>query len=105
MSGATWATVGGLAVATAAVKGSGPVIFGGRRLPPAIARVIPLLPGALLAALVVIETIGGTGESLKIDDRLWGLGAAAAAIALGRSMPVIVVAAAASTALARAIGI
>jgi hypothetical protein len=54
---------------------------------------------------VVIETVGGTGDSLRIDDRLWGLGAAGAAIALGRSMPVIVVAAAVCTALARAIGI
>jgi branched-subunit amino acid transport protein len=104
MTVTTWATVGGLAVATALVKAAGPVIFGGRELPPLLARIIPLLPAALLAALVVIETLGGPGRGLRLDARALGVAAAALALGLRRSIIVVVVAAAATTALARAAG-
>ena len=53
---AVWITVGGLAVATALIKAAGPVLLGGRELPPRAASFIALLPAALLAALVVAET-------------------------------------------------
>ena len=56
MSATVWITVAGLAVATALIKAFGPVIFGGRKLHPRLARIIPLLAPALLAALVVTET-------------------------------------------------
>jgi branched-subunit amino acid transport protein len=98
VSTTAWITVGGLAVATALVKAAGPVVFGGRALPPLLARVIPLLAPALLAALVVSETVGGDGRSIVLDARLGGV--AAAAIALWRRAPlyVVVIAAAAVTA-------
>jgi len=35
---AAWATVAGLAIATAAIKAFGPVVFGGRELPALLAR-------------------------------------------------------------------
>lgn len=101
---AAWATVAGLAVATAAIKAFGPVVFGGRELRALLARVIPLLAPALLAALVMTETFGGTGRSLVFDARAGGL--VVAGIALWRRAPlyVVVLAAAAATALLRAIG-
>jgi branched-subunit amino acid transport protein len=101
---AAWATVAGLAIATAAIKAFGPVVFGGRELPALLARVIPLLAPALLAALVITETFGGPGRSLVLDARAGGL--VAAGIALWRRAPlyVVVLAAAAATALLRAVG-
>jgi hypothetical protein len=59
------------------------------QLHPGLARVIPLLAPALLAALVVTETGGGSGRSLVIDARVGGLLAAAAAIS--RRWPLAVV--------------
>lgn len=104
---AAWVTVAGLALATAAIKAFGPVVFGGRELPALLARVIPLLAPALLAALVVTETFGTKAphaRSLVLDARAVGL--AVAGIALWRRAPlyVVVIAAAAATALVRAIG-
>jgi len=101
---AAWITVAGLAVATAAIKAFGPVVFGGRELPAVLARVIPLLAPALLAALLITETFGGPGRSLVFDARAGGL--VVAGIALWRRAPlyVVVLAAAAATALLRAIG-
>ncbi len=62
--------------------------------------VIGLLAPALLAALVVTQTLG-SGRHLQIDARL--LGVAVAGIALWRKAPVLVVivAAAAATAIVR----
>jgi branched-subunit amino acid transport protein len=98
-----WITVGGLALATALIKAFGPVIFGGRELPPLLARLIPLLAPALLAALVVTETADGHGRTLTIDARAAGLVAAATALALRASLVVVVLAAAVTTALVRAL--
>jgi branched-subunit amino acid transport protein len=101
---AAWATVAGLAIATAAIKAFGPVVFGGRELPAVLARVIPLLAPALRAALVITETLSAPGRSLVLDARAGGL--VVAGIALWRRAPlyVVVLAAAAATALLRAIG-
>jgi hypothetical protein len=97
-----WITIGGLCVATAAIKAFGPLVFGGRDLHPLLARVIPLLAPALLAALVVTETLG-SGRSLVIDARAGGL--VAAALAIWRRLPlaVVVLCAAGATALIRAV--
>jgi hypothetical protein len=67
MNPATWSTIAGLALATAVIKAFGPVIFGGRELPRLLARTIPLLAPALLAALVVVETFSGSGRSITLD--------------------------------------
>jgi hypothetical protein len=86
--------------ATVAFKATGPVLLGGRTLPPAIADVVPLLAPVLLAALVVTQAVGGD-EELVFDARLAGVGAGAAAIAVRVPLPAVVVVAAAATALAR----
>jgi len=103
VSTTVWVTVAGLCLTTAAIKAFGPVVFGGRDLPRALARAIPLLAPALLAALVVTETLG-SGRSLVIDARVGGV--AVAAFAIWRRWPVgvVVLSAAAATALLRAVG-
>jgi hypothetical protein len=90
----------GLAVGTYALKAAAPVLLGGRQLPERVARVAQLLPAALLGALVVVSTISDDA-ALHIDARLVGVGAAA--IALWRKAPfvVVVLVAAAATAVAR----
>jgi branched-subunit amino acid transport protein len=103
MSATVWITVIGLTVATAAIKAFGPLVFGGRDLPPLLARTIPLLAPALLAALVVTETTGGHGRTISIDARLGGLAVAALALWLRAPIVVVVLLAAAVTALLRAV--
>jgi branched-subunit amino acid transport protein len=101
---AVWITVAGLTVTTAMIKAFGPLVFGGRDLPRVLARVIPLLAPALLAALVVTETVGGTGHALVVDARVGGLAAAGVAISRRWPLAVVVLCAAGTTALLRAIG-
>jgi branched chain amino acid efflux pump len=97
-----WVMIGVLALVTAAFKLAGPLLLGGRPLPPWAMNVVGLLASALLAALVVVETFG-KGRSLALDAR--ALGAAFAAVAVARRLPltVVVIGAAAVAALARAI--
>jgi hypothetical protein len=98
-----WLTIAGLAAGTIAIKASGPVVLGGRPLPRALAVVVGLLAPALLAGLVVVETVGATGGGLSVDARLGGLVAAAAALALRAPVAVVIVLAAAVTAGIRAL--
>lgn len=97
-----WVVIAALALATAALKVAGPLALGGRPLPGRALDVVELLASALLAALVVVETLG-KGGSLTVDARV--LGAAFAALAVWRRAPMIVVVlgAAALTAVARLI--
>jgi branched-subunit amino acid transport protein AzlD len=90
----------GLAVGTYALKAAAPVLLGGRPLPERVARLAQLLPAALLGALVVVSTISDEA-TLQVDARL--VGVAAAAFALWRKAPfvVVVLVAAAATAVAR----
>lgn len=99
---AVWVTIGGLAVATAAIKAAGPLALGGRTLPPPLVLVISLLAPALLAALVATQTFAD-GKSLVIDARAAGVAAAAAAIALRAPLVVTIVAAALVTAAVRVV--
>lgn len=104
MSSAVWATVAGLALSTAAIKAAGPVLLGGRRLPLTTLRVITLLAPALLAALLVTETVSAEGGGgLTVDERALGLGAAAVALVLRAPLVVVVLVAAAAAAVARAL--
>jgi hypothetical protein len=97
-----WVTIVALAVATAMLKLAGPLLLGGRPLPPAALGVVELLASALLAALVVVETFG-KGRSLTLDARALGVGFAALALARRAPVLVAVVGAAVVTAVARAI--
>ena len=97
-----WTVVVVLGAATIAIKATGPVLLGGRALPPRIASVVELLAPAVLAALVVTQVVGGDRE-LVLDERLAGLAAGAVAIALRAPILAVVVVAATATALLRAL--
>jgi uncharacterized membrane protein len=98
---ALWVTIVAVALASAAIKAAGPVLVGGRELPPRASAVVALLAPALLAALVVTETFGEDGQ-LVLDERAVGVAVAAAALALRAPVLVAVALAAATTALVRA---
>ena len=95
-----WLVVALVAAATALLKATGPVFLGRRELPAPVASVVTLLAPALLAALVVTQTLGG-GAGIAVDERVYGLGAAALAIALRAPIIAVVALAAAVTAAAR----
>jgi branched chain amino acid efflux pump len=97
----TWLVVALVGAGTIAIKAAGPLLLGGRALPARLTGVVDLLAPAVLAALVAVQTFGD-GRALVLDERL--IGVAAAAIALWRKAPllVVVIVAAAATALARA---
>jgi branched-subunit amino acid transport protein len=100
-----WVTIAVLAVTTAVTRAAGPVLLGGRQLPEAFQGVIALVAPALLAALVVVETLGAPeGGAFEIDARVIGVGAAAVALRLGSHTLGVVAIAALATALARLIG-
>ena len=97
-----WLAVLVVGAATVLLKATGPVLLGGRDLPPRVNALVVLLAPAVLAALVVTQVVGGDRE-LVYDARLIGLGAAVGAIALRAPLIVVVVVAAAATAAARAL--
>ena len=67
-------------------------------------RVTTLLPVALLAALVVVQTVGGPGGSIVLDARVVAVGVAVVLLVLRANFLVIVLAAGATAALLRAVG-
>lgn len=70
----------------------------------AVRRVTGLLPVALLAALVAVQTFA-SGQSLVIDARVAGLAVAIVALVLRAPFLVVVLAAAIAAALLRAAGL
>jgi branched-subunit amino acid transport protein len=97
-----WLAILLVGAATVLLKATGPVLLGGRELPPRVSTLVALLAPAVLAALVVTQVVGGDRE-LVFDARLVGLGAAACAMALRAPLLAVVVVAAAVTAAARAL--
>ena len=86
-----------------ALKAVGPVVAGGRQLAPPVRRTLDLVAVPLLAALILIQTVGD-GHRLVLDARAPAL--ALAAVLVWRRAPflVVVLAAAATAALSRALG-
>ena len=97
-----WLAIVVVGAATVLLKATGPVLLGGRDLPPSVNALVVLLAPAVLAALVVTQVVGGDRE-LVFDARLVGLGAAGVAIAVRAPLMVVVVIAAAATAGVRAL--
>lgn len=92
-----------LAVGTFVMKAVGPVLAAGRELPGWLARTAALMPAALLAALVAVQTFT-SGSALVLDARALGVAAAAVAVALRAPFALVVVIGAAVTAAVRAAG-
>lgn len=77
MTSTIWLTIAGCTVVTAAIKGFGPVVMGGRELPPRVGGVIMLMAPALLAALVV-TSVFADGEHLRVGADFVGVAVGAA---------------------------
>jgi branched-subunit amino acid transport protein len=97
-----WLAIAVVGAATVMLKATGPVLLGGRELPPRVNALVVLLAPAVLAALVVTQVVGGDRE-LVFDARLIGLGAAGVAILLRAPLVVVVGIAAAATGGVRAL--
>ena len=101
----TWMTVAALAVGTLAIRAAG-LWFGARPGGPGnprVSRAIDLVPAAMLAALVAVQTFGGAG-GLTLDARAAGVAVAGAVVAARLPLFAAIVAAAVATALFRAVG-
>ena len=95
-----WLAVVIVGAATIAIKAVGPVLLGGRELPPRVGNLVALAAPALLAALVVTQAVGGD-RKLVFDARLTGLAAGALAVRLRAPLVVVMVVSAAVTAVVR----
>lgn len=97
-----WLLVAIVGVGTVALKGVGPLVLGGRRVPDRLTGVVSLLAPTLLAALIVTNTFA-TGTALVIDARVAGMAAAVVAIVLRAPILVVIVVAAVAAAVTRAL--
>ncbi|HXD72053.1 MAG TPA: AzlD domain-containing protein [Gaiellales bacterium] len=98
----TWTALIALSAISYGLKASGPVLAGGRQLGPQVRRTLDLVAVPLLAALILVQTLGD-GHHLVLDARVPAL--AVAAVLVWRRAPflVVVLAAAATAALLRAV--
>lgn len=74
-SGEIWLVIVLCALATAVIKGAGPIALGGRELPEWFNGVITLMAPALLAALVAVAAFS--------DREEWAVGADTAGVLAG----------------------
>lgn len=84
MTATIWWTIAGATVVTAIIKGFGPVVMGGRELPPRVSGVIMLMAPALLSALV-ITSILADGDELHVGADFVGVVAGGALMVLTRA--------------------
>ena len=98
-----WVLVVWLVLTTALIRAAGPVALGGRDLPERASAVIALIAPAILAALVITQTFGTTDSELVLDERAFGIAAAAGALALRAPLLLTLGVAMAVTAGARAL--
>jgi branched-subunit amino acid transport protein len=96
----SWLVIAVVGALTMAFKAAGPVLLGTRELPDRVASVVEVLAPAMLAALVVTQTVGGDRE-LLVDERLAGVAAGAVAVWLRAPLLAVMVIAAATAALIR----
>ena len=99
---AVWITIAALTVGTFATKAAGTLVLGARPPGERTMAMTALVAPALLAALVVYETLSAHGHGITLDARAAGLGAAIVAIAARAPMLAVVLIAAAATAAVRA---
>ena len=99
----SWTTLLTLGVISYALKAVGPLLAGGRQLGAQTRRTLELVAVPLLAALIVVQTLGD-GHRLVIDARAPAL--AVAAVLAWRRAPflVVVLASATTAALLRGLG-
>jgi branched-subunit amino acid transport protein len=96
----SWLVIAVVGTVTVLFKAAGPVLLGTRELPPRVASVVDVLAPAMLAALVVTQTVGGDRE-IVIDARLAGVVAGGIAVWLRAPLLLVMVVAAVTAALIR----
>ena len=84
----SWMLVLALGAGAYGFKVLGLIVIGDRTLPPALERCLELIPAAMLAALIMLETFS-SGQHLTIDARAVGVGAAV--VVAWRRAPLIAV--------------
>ena len=98
----SWTALLALGAISYALKASGPVLAGGRQLGPQVRGAVDLVAVPLLAALILVQTLGD-GHRLVLDARAPALGVAAVLVWRRAPFLVVVLAAAATAALLRAV--
>jgi branched-subunit amino acid transport protein len=98
----SWTSLLALAGGSYVLKAAGPLLLGQREPSPRVARVLALLAVPLLAALIVVQTLG-PAEHIQVDARVPALGAAAICVWRGAPFLVTVVVAAVVAAGLRAL--
>ena len=98
----SWAPILALAAASYGLKALGPVVIGARELPAPVRPLLDLAAVPLLAALIVVQTLGTDG-AFAVDARLPALGVAALLVWRRAPFLVVVLAAAATAAFLRAL--
>ncbi|CAN5361599.1 hypothetical protein BH20ACT9_BH20ACT9_00900 [soil metagenome] len=97
-----WVVVALMGAGTVALKGAGPALLGGRRLPGRLADLVDMGAPALLAALVVTQVFADE-RALVLDARAAGLAAAGVALWLRAPVLATIAVAAAVAAATRAL--
>ena len=97
-----WLLIAGVVAGTVLVKAAGPVMLGGRDLPPAMTRVVACMAPALLAALVVTAALADGGE-LHVGADTVGMLAGGVLLWRGKSVVLAVLLAVVVTAGLRAL--
>ena len=97
-----WLLIAGCVATTALIKGIGPVMLGGRELPPVFLGVIACMAPALLTALVV-TSVFAEGHSFHVGAEAAGVAAGGVLLWRGRSVVLAVLVAMAVTAALRAV--
>jgi branched-subunit amino acid transport protein len=100
----SWTTILLIAVGAYSFKALGLLGLGDRKLPAAAERVLALVPAALLAALVVVDTFS-SGRSLVLDARAAGVAAGGTAALLRAPFPAVIAIAALVAAGIRQLGV
>ena len=97
-----WLLILGCVVTTVLIKAAGPLMLGGRDLPPAVIRVVACMAPALLAALVVTVAFAD-GQRFQVGAETVGMLAGGAVMWRGRSVVIGVLVAVVVTAGLRAV--
>ena len=97
-----WLLILGCVAATVVIKAAGPVVLGGRELPPVVLRVIACMAPALLAALVATSAFAD-GQTYHVGAEAVGMAAGGVLLWRGRSVVLAVLVAMVVTAALRAL--